>query len=63
MVGQGMTTLRAELPDQGALWEILQRIIEFELQVIRMHLVTPPPAPAQERAQTASVFHPDQSGV
>jgi hypothetical protein len=52
IVGQGMTTLRAELPDQGALWGILQRIIEFELQVIRVNLVTPPSAPSQERAQT-----------
>jgi hypothetical protein len=51
-VGQGVTTLSAELPDQGALWEILQRIMGFGLQVIHMHLVTPPPVPSQERAQT-----------
>lgn len=52
IVGQGMTTVRAELPDQGALWGILQRIIELGLQVIHMQLVTPPPKPSQERAQT-----------
>jgi hypothetical protein len=51
-VGQGLTTLRVELPDQGALWEILQRIIDLGLQVIHMHLVASPPTPSQERAQT-----------
>jgi hypothetical protein len=54
IVGQGLTTLRAELPDQGALWEILQRVIGLRLQVIRMHLVAPLPAPSQERAQTVT---------
>jgi hypothetical protein len=53
IVGQGMTTLRAELPDQGALWGILERIIELGLQVIHLHLVAPL-APSQERAQTVT---------
>jgi hypothetical protein len=53
IVGQGMTTLRAELPDQGALWGILERIIGLGLQVIHMHLVAPP-APSRERVPTVT---------
>lgn len=32
-VGSGMTTLRAELPDQAALWGLVQRIGAFGLEV------------------------------
>jgi hypothetical protein len=42
-VGQGTTTLRAELPDQGALSGLVQRITGLGLEVIHMHLVAPPP--------------------
>jgi hypothetical protein len=31
IVNSGSTTLRAELPDQGALWGLVQRIIGFGL--------------------------------
>jgi hypothetical protein len=59
IVGQGMTTLRAELPDQGALWEILQRIIGLGLQLIHVHLVAALPAPSQERAHTVTSLRND----
>ena len=42
-VGPGTTTLRAELPDQGALSGLVQRITGLGLDVIHMHLVAPPP--------------------
>ena len=42
-VGDGTTTLRAELPDRGALSGLVQRITGFGLDVIHLHLVTPPP--------------------
>jgi hypothetical protein len=42
IVNSGSTTLRAELPDQGALWGLVQRIIGFGLVVTDLHLVTPP---------------------
>jgi hypothetical protein len=40
-LGPGTTTLRADLPDQGALWGIVERIIGLGLQVIDLHLVAP----------------------
>jgi hypothetical protein len=42
-VGPGTTTLRAELPDQAALWGLIQRIIGLGLEVMDLHLVTPSP--------------------
>jgi hypothetical protein len=42
-VGPGTTTLRAELPDQGALSGLVQRITGLGLEVIHMHLVASPP--------------------
>jgi len=44
-VGPGTTTLRAELPDQGALSGLVQRITGLGLELIHMHLVAPPPGP------------------
>ena len=44
MVGPGTTTLRAELPDQGALQGLLQRISGLGLELIDAHMVAPPPA-------------------
>jgi len=41
-IHSGMTTLRAELPDQGALTELIQRIIGLGLEVVDLHLITPP---------------------
>jgi hypothetical protein len=42
-VGPSTTTLRAELPDQAALWGLIERITGLRLDVIDMHLVSPPP--------------------
>jgi hypothetical protein len=53
IVGPGTTTLRAELPDQGALWGLVQRIMGLGLEVINLRLVAlPPPASAGTRADT-----------
>jgi hypothetical protein len=41
MVGRGTTTLRADVPDQGALWGIVERIIGLGLEVIDLHLIAP----------------------
>jgi hypothetical protein len=42
-VGPDTTTLRAELPDQGALQGLLQRINGLGLELIDMRVVAPPP--------------------
>jgi hypothetical protein len=41
-VGQDTTTLRAELPDQAALWGLLQRVMGFGLKLIELHVVAVP---------------------
>jgi hypothetical protein len=41
-VGPGTTTLRAELPDQGALHGLLQRIVGLRLELIDVHVAAPP---------------------
>jgi hypothetical protein len=41
-IGPGTTTLRAELPDQGALTGLVQRITGLGLEVIKLHRITPP---------------------
>jgi hypothetical protein len=43
-VGPGTTTLRAELPDQGALQGLLQRITGLRLELVDVRVVAPPPA-------------------
>ena len=43
-VGAGTTTLRAELPDQGALHGLLQRIAGLRLELVNVHVVATPPA-------------------
>lgn len=40
-IGAGATTLRAELPDQGALAGLIQRITGLGLEVVDMHLISP----------------------
>jgi hypothetical protein len=42
-LGRGTTTLRAEVPDQGALSGLMDRITGLGLEVIDMHLVAPSP--------------------
>jgi hypothetical protein len=43
-VGAGTTTLRAELPDQGALHGLLQRIAGLRLELVDVHVVATRPA-------------------
>ena len=40
-LGPGTTTLRAELPDQAALWELVQRITGLGLEVVYLRLLAP----------------------
>ena len=42
-VGSDTTTLRAQLPDQGALYRLVQRITGLGLEVVHLHLVAPSP--------------------
>ena len=42
-IGPGTTTLRAELPDRGALSGLIERISSLGLDVIDVSLVAPPP--------------------
>ena len=41
-VGPGATTLRLEIPDQGALYGLLHRIASFGLELIDVSVVAPP---------------------
>ena len=41
-IGPGTTTLRAELPDRGALSGLMERISSLGLDVIDVSLVAPP---------------------
>ena len=41
-IGSGTTTLRAELPDQGALTGLVARITGLGLEVVDVHLVAQP---------------------
>jgi hypothetical protein len=43
-VGPGTTTLRAELPDQGALQGLMLRINNLGLELVDMRVVAQPPA-------------------
>jgi hypothetical protein len=43
MLGPGTTTLRAELPDRGALSGLMHRITILGLDVIDVNLVAQPP--------------------
>jgi hypothetical protein len=42
VTGPGTTILRAELPDQAALSELVQRIAGLGLEITHLMLVTPP---------------------
>jgi hypothetical protein len=44
-VGPGTTTLRAEIPDQGALQGLLQRITSLGLELLDVSLTAPGGAP------------------
>jgi len=44
-LGPGTTTLRAQLWDQAALFELVQRITGLGLEVVHLHLVAPLPQP------------------
>ncbi len=41
-IGKETTTLRVELRDQAALWELLERIMGFGLELIELRLVAVP---------------------
>lgn len=41
-VGPGITTLRAELPDQGALYGLLQRITSLGLELVDVRVAALP---------------------
>jgi hypothetical protein len=43
-VGPATTTLRAELPDQGALHGLMQRISSLGLELVDVSVVASPPA-------------------
>jgi len=40
-MGPATTALRAELPDQAALWGLMQRIMGLGLEVVDLYLMTP----------------------
>jgi hypothetical protein len=40
-LGPGTTTLRAQLPDQAALWGLVKRITGLGLEVVELHLLAP----------------------
>ena len=73
-VGPGTTTLHLELPDQGALYGLLQRIAGFGLELIDVSVVEPPadvrretpkcrPAQfTQANGMTTTEVSPDQLG-
>jgi hypothetical protein len=42
-MGPDTTTLRAQLPDQAALYGLVQRITDLGLEVVHLHLVAPSP--------------------
>ena len=44
-IGPGTTTLRAELPDRGALSGMIERINSLGLDVIDVSMEAPPPGP------------------
>jgi hypothetical protein len=44
-IGPGTTTLRAELPDRGALTGLMDRISSLGLDIIDVSLVALPPEP------------------
>ncbi len=52
IVGSATTTLRAEVPDQAALWGIVQRIIGLGLRVIQLNLLASRPAAEGARADS-----------
>ena len=41
IIGPGVTTLRVQVPDQAALWGLIQRIIGLGLELVELHLVAP----------------------
>jgi hypothetical protein len=40
-LGPGTTTLRAQVPDQAALWGLVHRIFSLGLEVVDLRLLTP----------------------
>jgi hypothetical protein len=44
-IGPGTTTLRAQLPDQDALFGLVERITGLGLELIHLHRIAPSPEP------------------
>ena len=44
-IGPGTTTLRAQLPDQDALFGLVERITGLGLEVVHLHRIAPLPEP------------------
>jgi hypothetical protein len=63
-VGPDTTTLRRELPDQCALYGLIQRVADFGLELIGLNVVTPPSdvpdSQTQPRAAIISSAGPDR---
>ena len=51
------TTLHADLADQAALPGLIERIVGLGLEIIDVHLVTQPPAPAAEFSCGSATAH------
>lgn len=47
-IGKETTALGVELPDQAALWRVLERIMGFGLKLIEVRLVAVPSATSQD---------------
>ena len=45
IIGPGVTTLRVQVPDQAALWGLIQRVIGLGLELVELHLVAPEEQP------------------
>jgi hypothetical protein len=47
-IGEDTTTLRFEVPDQAALWGMLERVMGFGLKLIELRLVAVPSATSED---------------
>ena len=59
-IGPGMTTLRAELPDQAGLAGLVLRITGLRLEVIQLRQVKPPPADGESLAEQGTERETEQ---
>ena len=57
-VGPDTTTLRVDLPDQGALYGLLQRLAAFALELTQLQIVPPGEAASTSTQSTAATRDP-----